>query len=126
MGQPQANSSDDFPPLSRNINGDIGQDRVLQSFGAVHGHSGFGSGIGNNLSGGSNGLLNALSSSSRAPPGQAQATSPTSLGGMLRFLRTWFIRSNPLAGPSASRSPVETSRMSLTEQENVSDSNPLV
>lgn len=84
VGQPQGNPSDEFPPLSRNTNGEIGQDRasgLMQSFNSTQNNSGFGSGLGGNLGGGSNGLLNALSSSSRAAANQTGATSPRSVGG---------------------------------------------
>lgn len=84
VGQTQQTAADDFPPLSGNINGDIGQGRtpgLLQGFGSVSGSNGFSGGIGSNSSAQSNGLLNALSSSNRVPPQAAQMSSPTSIGG---------------------------------------------
>ncbi|KAF8863231.1 NOT2 family protein-like protein [Acephala macrosclerotiorum] len=82
----QPNSVDDFPPLNRNVNGDIGQDRnstLMQNagFGAQSNGLGFGSGNPPQPNR-NNGLLNALSGSSRvaaanrvASPGSLSAVS---------------------------------------------------
>jgi hypothetical protein len=82
--QSQENTTDDFPPLSRNVNGDIGQDRLglLQNvgFGGQSSNLGFGAGIGGSHTNRNNGLLNALSSSSRTPsinPRDTGAVGPT-------------------------------------------------
>jgi CCR4-NOT transcription complex subunit 2 len=76
------NTADEFPPLSRNANGDIGQDRgsnLVQNFGFGGQSNGLGSA---NLpqSNRSNGLLNALSGSNRIPSSNRVA-SPGSLSG---------------------------------------------
>ncbi|TVY90138.1 General negative regulator of transcription subunit, partial [Lachnellula willkommii] len=96
----QSSTVDDFPPLNRNANGDIGQDRnssLMQNvgFGAQSNGLGFGS-ANPSQANRSNGLLNALSESSRAPPGNRIA-SPGSLSGV-----------------SSSRSPIEGARMGLS------------
>ena len=80
----QSNSVDDFPPLNRNANGDIGQDRssnLIQNvgFGAQINGLGFGSANPPQPSR-SNGLLNALSGSNRVSSGNRVA-SPASLSG---------------------------------------------
>lgn len=69
----QSNAADEFPPLNRNANGEIGQDRGSSlipnvGFGAPANGLGFGSANPPQPSR-NNGLLNALSGSSRAPPG---------------------------------------------------------
>jgi CCR4-NOT transcription complex subunit 2 len=67
----QSNSVDEFPPLNRNANGEIGQDRgsnLIQNvgFGAQSNGLGFGSANPPQPSR-NNGLLNALSGSNRVP-----------------------------------------------------------
>jgi CCR4-NOT transcription complex subunit 2 len=79
-------TSDEFPPLNRNINGEIGQDRTLGNlpsvgFGAQSRSSTFGGGLGASQNVRNNGLLNALSGSSRGPSNPTQVTSPGSVGG---------------------------------------------
>ncbi len=76
----QPSAADDFPPLNRNANGDIGQDR-LQSlgFGTQSNGMGFGSAQPSQPSR-NNGLLNALSGSNRVASGNRVA-SPASLSG---------------------------------------------
>jgi CCR4-NOT transcription complex subunit 2 len=74
----QSNSVDEFPPLNRNANGDIGQDRtssLMQSvgFGAQSNGLGFGS-ANPPQPNRSNGLLNALSGTNRAPSGNRVAS----------------------------------------------------
>lgn len=77
----QANAADDFPPLNRNANGEIGQDRIQNiGFGAQSNGMGFGS-VQPSQPSRNNGLLNALSGS-RVVSGN-RVTSPTSLSGML-------------------------------------------
>jgi len=79
VGQSSQSNSviDDFPPLNRNANGDIGQDRGSSLIQNV----GFGAGFGsaNPQSNRNNGLLNALSGSNRAPSSNRVA-SPAGLG----------------------------------------------
>jgi CCR4-NOT transcription complex subunit 2 len=84
--QSQANATDEFPPLTRNINGEIGQDRTLGllqnvGFSAQPGGSAFGSDLGGPQGVRNNGLLNALSGSSRAPSAAARVASPGAFGG---------------------------------------------
>lgn len=84
--QSQGSTSDEFPPLSRNVNGDIGQDRgqgLLPNvgFGAQSGGGAFGDSLGGSQNTRGNGLLNALSGSIRSPSNAAGVTSPPSLGG---------------------------------------------
>lgn len=79
-------NSDEFPPLNRNINGEIGQDRTLGhlpsvGFGAQTRGSAFGGSLGASRDVRNNGLLNALSGSNRGPPNPSQVTSPGSVGG---------------------------------------------
>jgi CCR4-NOT transcription complex subunit 2 len=80
----QSNSVDEFPPLNRNTNGDIGQDRgsnLIQNvgFGAQsHGLS-FGSANPPQPSR-NNGLLNALSGSNRVPSAN-RVSSPATMSG---------------------------------------------
>jgi CCR4-NOT transcription complex subunit 2 len=81
----QSNTVDDFPPLNRNANGDISQDRnsnLIQTvgFGAQSNGLGFGSSNPPQLNR-NNGLLNALSGSNRVTSGNRVA-SPASLSGM--------------------------------------------
>lgn len=85
--QPQANTTDEFPPLSRNINGEIGQDRSLGllqnvNFAAPSSGSVFGGPSGSQATR-NNGLLNALSGNSRAPLQNARIASPGTMGGMV-------------------------------------------
>ena len=80
----QSSTVDEFPPLNRNANGDIGQDRnssLMQNvgFGAQSNGLGFGS-ANPPQANRNNGLLNALSGTSRAPSGNRIA-SPGSLSG---------------------------------------------
>jgi CCR4-NOT transcription complex subunit 2 len=65
--QAQRSSVDDFPPLNRNANGDIGQERgtnMMSNFG--FGAAGAASSSSAQPSGAGNGLLNALSANSRS------------------------------------------------------------
>ncbi|KAL2061738.1 hypothetical protein VTL71DRAFT_7116 [Oculimacula yallundae] len=92
----QSNPVDDFPPLNRNANGEIGQDRSSSiipnvGFGAQSNGMGFGQANPSQTSR-SNGLLNALSGSNRVTPGNRVA-SPGSISGL-----------------SVSRSPTEGTR----------------
>ncbi|KAK3318486.1 hypothetical protein B0H66DRAFT_557418 [Apodospora peruviana] len=66
VAQVQASPADDFPPLNRNANGEIGGQISAM---------GFGSGSATQTNRAGNGLLNALSANSRA----AEARSPTSV-----------------------------------------------
>ncbi|RDL33608.1 Uncharacterized protein BP5553_07976 [Venustampulla echinocandica] len=96
----QSSTVEEFPPLNRNVNGDIGQDRnsnLIQnvSFGAQGNNLGFGS-TNPPQPNRNNGLLNALSGTNRAPPGN-RIPSPTSISGV-----------------SNSRSTVEKSRQGLS------------
>ncbi|KAG9231735.1 hypothetical protein BJ875DRAFT_545138 [Amylocarpus encephaloides] len=97
VGQPsQSNSAEEFPPLSRNANGDIGPDRgssMMQdvAFGAQANGLGFGSANPPQTSR-NNGLLNALSGSSRGAAVSNRIASPN------------------LSGVSNSRSPINGSR----------------
>lgn len=76
----QSNATDEFPPLNRNANGDIGQDRLQNlGFGASSNGIGFGS-VQPSQPTRNNGLLNALSGSSRVSSGPRVA-SPASLSG---------------------------------------------
>lgn len=87
LSQPQSSGPDEFPPLNRNVNGEIGQDRapgLLQNvgFGNVAGSTSFGAGVGASQNTRSNGLLNAVASSARPPANNAQGPSPSpSIGG---------------------------------------------
>ncbi|KAF4627592.1 hypothetical protein G7Y89_g10559 [Cudoniella acicularis] len=95
----QSNNVEEFPPLNRNANGEIGQDRnqnVIPNvgFGAQTNGLGFGS-ANPPQPNRNNGLLNALSGSNRAPSGNRIA-SPASLSGV-----------------SNSRSPIEGNRQGL-------------
>lgn len=101
QSQPNA---DEFPPLNRNINGEIGQDRTVGhlpsvGFGAQTRSSAFG-GVGTSQIVRNNGLLNALSGSNRAPSIPSQVTSPGSVGG-------------ELYGPFISEMPNKSSTSSL-------------
>lgn len=80
----QSNPVDDFPPLNRNANGEIGQDRSSNvipnvGFGAQSNGLGFGSANPPQPSR-NNGLLNALSGSNRVTTGNRVA-SPGSISG---------------------------------------------
>lgn len=70
--QTPQSAADDFPPLNRNVNGDIGQERGANLMSSL----GFGSqaaaSAGGSQSSGGNGLLNALSANARA----SEARSP--------------------------------------------------
>ena len=80
----QPNPADEFPPLNRNANGEIGQDRGSNlipnvGFGAQSNGLGFGSANPPQLPR-NNGLLNALSGSSRVPSANRVA-SPANMPG---------------------------------------------
>jgi len=93
VSQSQANPADEFPPLSRNTNGDIGQERGVNmmstlAFGAQGARSA--SAMQTNRVG--NGLLNALSANSRAPEVRSPTTgshitSSLALNGWLTLCR---------------------------------------
>ncbi len=79
-------NSDEFPPLNRNMNGEIGQDRALQhlpsaGFGAQTRGSAFASALGAPQNVRNNGLLNALSGSSRGHSNPSQITLTGGIGG---------------------------------------------
>lgn len=86
--QAQEATPDEFPPLNRNVNGEIGQDRNL---GLLHG-SGFGAPpssspgvtgmLGSSQAPVNNGLLSALSSGNRAPSNPPPGSPAASLGGI--------------------------------------------
>jgi CCR4-NOT transcription complex subunit 2 len=90
----QSNAADDFPPLNRNANGEIGQDRIQNlGFNAQTNGMGFGS-VQPSQPSRNNGLLNALSGSSRIASGNRVA-SPASLSGwcfQVRALRLLTVR----------------------------------
>lgn len=78
----QPNSVDEFPPLSRNSNGDITQDRspnLIQNLGFGSQSNGVDFGSSNTPQNRHNGLLNALSGSSRIPGNRV--ASPTAVSG---------------------------------------------
>ncbi|KFY06017.1 hypothetical protein V492_08184, partial [Pseudogymnoascus sp. VKM F-4246] len=83
--QPQETAAEEFPPLNRNANGDIGQDRNLGSlqspgFGAPSSTLGFPAG--NNAQGSrSNGLLNAVNTGNRAAPTNPRENSAGNVSG---------------------------------------------
>ncbi|TAQ84081.1 hypothetical protein B7494_g7591 [Chlorociboria aeruginascens] len=93
----QTNNVDEFPPLNRNANGEIGQDRgsgLMQNIGFSAQPNGLSFGSANPPQPNrSNGLLNALSSSNSRLTSSNRVASPTSLSGV-----------------SASRSPIDTNR----------------
>jgi CCR4-NOT transcription complex subunit 2 len=116
VGQSQASPVDDFPPLSRNLNGEIGQDRGMSlltnvSFSAQPSGSVFGSGLGSQGVQ-NNGLLNALSGSIRAPLGTGRVTSPTVLGGTGKISGSLLTANNTL-GLSAARSGADPGRQGV-------------
>lgn len=81
----QPNSVDEFPPLNRNANGDIGSDRtssLVQSvgFGAQSNGMGFGSANPSQSNHGANGLLSAVSGSNRIGTSN-RVTSPANFSG---------------------------------------------
>lgn len=79
----QSNGVDEFPPLNRNENGDISQDRssnLIQNVGFGAPSNGLGFGSSNPTQNRNNGLLNALSGSNRIPSSN-RVSSPTSLSG---------------------------------------------
>jgi CCR4-NOT transcription complex subunit 2 len=89
--QSQVNPTDEFPPLNRNINGEIGQDRSLGlgttvGFGAQSSGLTFGNTPGGSQGLRNNGLLNALSSSIRTPSGTVRVASPGGFAGERRIL----------------------------------------
>jgi CCR4-NOT transcription complex subunit 2 len=78
----QPNSADEFPPLNRNSNGEIGQDRssnLIQNVGFGTQPNGVGFGTSNASQNRNNGLLNALSGSSRISGNRV--SSPTAVSG---------------------------------------------
>lgn len=82
VGQASANTNEEFPPLSRNANGEIGQDRtssIAQGFAFGGQANGLGSANPSQPSR-NNGLLNALSGSNRVTSGNRVA-SPANLSG---------------------------------------------
>jgi CCR4-NOT transcription complex subunit 2 len=103
------NSSDDFPPLSRNANGDIGQDRnsnLPQNFG--FGGQANGLGAANSTR---NGLLNVLNVNRNA---SHRVASPGSLSGQsLRVRGSGFVIDKSTA-VSTSRSPIDTGHQGLS------------
>ncbi|ELR07512.1 hypothetical protein VC83_02105 [Pseudogymnoascus destructans] len=73
LSQPQESAAEEFPPLNRNANGEIGQDRNLGSlqspgFGAPSSTLGFPAGGSGAQASRSNGLLNAVNTGNRAAP----------------------------------------------------------
>lgn len=79
----QPTSPDEFPPLSRNSNGDIGQDRssnMIQNVGFGAQSNGVGFGSSNAPQNRNNGLLNALSGSTRIHGNRV--SSPTAVSGL--------------------------------------------
>ncbi|KAI9054611.1 hypothetical protein LZ554_001764 [Drepanopeziza brunnea f. sp. 'monogermtubi'] len=77
----QSNPVDEFPPLNRNANGEIGQDRISNAgFGAQQNGLGFGSANPPQQSR-NNGLLSALSGSNRVTSG-SRVASPGSISGL--------------------------------------------
>lgn len=86
--QSQGTSVDEFPPLNRNANGDIGQERganLMSSFG--FGATGGASAPTAQPNRAGNGLLNALSANSRAP----EALSPTTGESSTTCLRAYNV-----------------------------------
>lgn len=109
----QSNSADEFPPLNRNTLGEIGQDRtsnMIQNvgFGSQSNGAGFGPTT-HPQQNRSNGLLNALSGSSRIASSN-RVSSPASISGGEH--RTFCIMrlADKVQGLSHSRSSIETSR----------------
>lgn len=85
--QPQENASEEFPPLNRNVNGEIGQDRSLGSlqnsgFGVPSSTLGFPGGIGGPQTARSNGLLNAVNTGNRVASATLRDTSVINLQGI--------------------------------------------
>lgn len=112
----QSHNADEFPPLSRNANGDMGQDRssnMIQNvgFGAQSSGAGFGS-TNPTQQTRNNGLLNALSGSNRMASNNRVA-SPASLSGKRHVQHVDFYLTNGFEGLSTSRSPVEAQRSGL-------------
>ena len=108
----QSNSADDFPPLNRNANGEIGQDRgssLMQSvgFGAQANGLGFGSANPPQTSR-NNGLLSALSGSSRVQA--ANRIASPSIPGSLWRTSPSKVSLTSVSGVSNSRSPIEANR----------------
>jgi CCR4-NOT transcription complex subunit 2 len=86
----QPTSVDEFPPLNRNANGDIGQDRsssLIQNVGFGAQANGVGFGSSNTPQNRNNGLLNALSGSSRIPGNRI--SSPTAVSGEFGVEMPW-------------------------------------
>jgi CCR4-NOT transcription complex subunit 2 len=113
----QATSVDEVPPLNRNTNGDIGQDRatsMMHNAGYAAQSNGLGFGAGNASqpqTNRSNGLLNALSGSNRATTGN-RVSSPGSISGGLQMLQSsrGFSADKFPLGLTTTRSPVDGPR----------------
>lgn len=78
--QTQSSSVDDFPPLNQTSNGEMGSDRTASLMSSL-GFSSQATGAGPSVSNRGNGLLNALSATSRAN----EARSPPGIGAPGRF-----------------------------------------
>lgn len=92
VGQASANNNDEFPPLSRNANGEIGQDRnsnMAQAFAFGGQATGLGSANPAQPTR-TNGLLSALSGTNRITSNNRVA-SPASLSGIYEFARFFKI-----------------------------------
>ena len=100
---PQASTVDDFPPLNRNVNGDIGQERssMMASLGFPSHPSSSSAPVPSNRAG--NGLLNALSANTRS----TEVRSPTT--GMFFFpppsYPPFYHPSHPPSSPSSDPAP---------------------
>lgn len=86
--QPQESAAEEFPPLNRNANGEIGKDRNLGSlqspgFGAPPSTLGFPAGSSTAQASRSNGLLNAVNTGNRAAPTNPRDSAAISVPGML-------------------------------------------
>jgi CCR4-NOT transcription complex subunit 2 len=118
-----AQGVDDFPPLSRNANGDIGQDRgsnLIQNIGFGSQSNGIGFGTTNHPQPSrTNGLLNAVSGNR---PGVSNRV-PSPATGTLFQIRSLHLRANML-GPLTTRSPIEASRQGLLAENDPSVSLP--
>jgi CCR4-NOT transcription complex subunit 2 len=93
VGQSSANTNEEFPPLNRNSNGEMGQDRsssMAQGF-AFGGQANGLSSVNPAQPSRNNGLLNALSGSNRITSNNRVA-SPASLSGNESASITWDYR----------------------------------
>ncbi|KFY36548.1 hypothetical protein V495_07812 [Pseudogymnoascus sp. VKM F-4514 (FW-929)] len=84
--QPQESAAEEFPPLNRNANGEIGQDRNLGSiqspgFGAPSSTLGFSAANTSAQASRSNGLLNAVNTGNRAAPTNPRDSAPINVPG---------------------------------------------